>query len=161
MTPTVNPVRADDIAWVPIREGLSFRPLHFATDGYSLQLRLEPGTKIARHRHTGEVNALNLEGNREIIDTGEVIGPGTFVYEPPGNVDSWRCVGADPCVIQITLKGRLDYLDEADQVIESTDVHSARALYLNWCAANGVTPNKALIGKADEQVAPCQERLAS
>jgi hypothetical protein len=143
-TPTCYPVIAAQIEWVPLREGLSFRPLHFAPDGYSLQLRLEPGMTIARHRHTGEVHALTLAGKREILETGEIIGPGTFVYEPRGNSDSWRCVGDEPCIIQITVKGRVEYLDASGGVLSHTDTYTAQAAYLAWCAEHGVAPHPAL-----------------
>jgi 2,4'-dihydroxyacetophenone dioxygenase len=55
-------------------------------------LRLEPGAEIATHRHTGEVHAFNLEGSRQ-LSSGEIIGPGDYVYEPLGNMDSWKVVG--------------------------------------------------------------------
>ena len=145
MTKSAYPVHAPSLSWVPLRAGISFRPLHFREDGYSLQLKVEPGTTIVRHRHTGEVNAFNVSGYREIIDTGEVIGPDTFVYEPPGNIDSWRCVGDGPCVVQISLKGRVEYLDEAGNVLSATDTHSARESYLTWCAAQGIEPHQSLV----------------
>jgi 2,4'-dihydroxyacetophenone dioxygenase len=40
-----------------------------------------------------EVHALNLAGTRKLLDTGEVVGPGGYVYEPAGNVDSWMAIG--------------------------------------------------------------------
>ncbi|EGY00618.1 cupin domain-containing protein [Nitrospirillum viridazoti Y2] len=141
---TAHPIDALAQAWVPLRPGLSFRPLHFAEDGYDLQLRVEPGTVIPRHRHSGEVHAYTLSGSREIIETGEIIGPGVFVHEPAGNVDSWRTVGDEPCVIHISLTGDIDYLDDRGQVIGTTNSASARAAYLAWCAAQGVAPHPAL-----------------
>ena len=119
-------------------------PLRFATDGYTLQLRLEPGTVIPRHRHTGEVHALNLSGCREIMESGEIVGPGDYVYEPPGNVDSWRCLADEACVIQITLTGRIEYLDDDGAVTHHTDAETARQTYVRWCRARGETPSAAL-----------------
>jgi hypothetical protein len=142
--PTCYPVNAEEIEWVPLRPGLSFRPLHFAADGYSLQLRIEPGMTIARHRHTGEVNAFTLSGAREILDTGEIIGPGTFVYEPRGNSDSWRCVGDEPCIIQISVKGRVEYIDSQGNMTHHTDTYTAQAAYLAWCAEHGKALHPAL-----------------
>jgi len=144
MTPNEPPLHTPDVAWIRIREGLSFRPLHFAQDGYALQLRLEPGTVIARHRHTGDVHALNVSGWRELTDTGERAGPGTYVYEPPGNNDTWRCLGDEPCVIHITVTGRVEYLDDAGNVTTYTDSHTAHALYLKWCETNGQVPRLAM-----------------
>src|SRR5258708_5524737 len=135
---TAYPVRAEAIDWVPLRAGLWFKPLHFEADGYSLQLRVDPGTTIARHRHTGEVNAYILSGAREIIDSGEIIGPGTFIHEPDGNNDTWRCHGEEPCIIQISVKGRVEYIDDAGNVLSHTDTHTAQAAYRRWCAESGV-----------------------
>ncbi|MEQ1754954.1 MAG: cupin domain-containing protein [Micropepsaceae bacterium] len=142
-----NPVSAANLSWVPLRQGISFKPLHFAADGYSLQLRVEPGNTIPLHRHTGEVNAYNLSGHREIVTTGEQVGPGDFVYEPAGNVDSWRCVGDEPCIVQISLKGRVEYLDERGHVTSYTDAATARAAYFDWCHANAATPCPSLAGE--------------
>jgi 2,4'-dihydroxyacetophenone dioxygenase len=141
---TANPIDTSTAAWIPLRDGVSFRPLHFRADGYALQLRVEPGRTITRHRHSGDVHALNLSGCRELIETGELAGPGTYVYEPPGNVDSWRCVGEVPCVVQITLTGRIEYLDDAGCVIGHSDSDTARQAYLAWCRRSGVVADQAL-----------------
>ena len=143
---SANPVSSMSLPWVPLRNGISFKPLHFAQDGYSLQLRVEPGTTIPLHRHTGEVNAYNLSGHREIVTTGEKVGPGDFVHEPAGNVDSWRCLGDEPCVVQISLKGRVEYVDDRGEVTSFTDAGTARAAYLDWCQAHGATPCASLVG---------------
>ena len=81
--------------WVPLGTGLSFEPLRFFADdsGYRLLLRIEPGTTVAPHRHTGEIHAYDNSGSRRIITTGDVIGPGTYVDEPVGNEDSREAVG--------------------------------------------------------------------
>jgi hypothetical protein len=152
MTSSANPVCADELDWVPLRDGISFKPLHFAADGYSLQLRVEPGTTIGRHRHTGEVNAYTISGSREIIETGEIVGPGTFVHEPRGNVDSWRCAGGEPCVVQISLRGRVEYLDAGGNVTSHTDTHTARAAYLKWCDEHAVDPHPSLVAAKREGI---------
>src|SRR5215469_12050711 len=90
------PLDTENMDWIPTGPGKSFRPLRFAPDGWSELMRLEPGSVVALHRHTGDVHALNLSGSREIIGTGEVVGPGGYVYEPPGTIDTWRAVGTQP-----------------------------------------------------------------
>ncbi|MBS0373630.1 MAG: cupin domain-containing protein [Proteobacteria bacterium] len=144
MNADTHAVHAGDIGWVPLRAGLAFRPLRFAADGYSLQLRLEPGTQIPRHRHTGDVHAYQLTGEREILESGQRVGPGDYVYEPAGNVDSWRAIGAVPCVVQITLTGRVEYFAADGAVLEHTDAATARAAYLAHCRARGVAPHPRL-----------------
>lgn len=123
------------------------RPLHFERDGYALQLRLEPGTVITSHRHTGLVHALNLSGSREIMGTGEIIGPGDFVFEPIGNEDSWRCHGDEPCVIQLSLTGRVEYLDADGNMTSYSDSGTAESDYRSYCAAESIGIDPRIVGQ--------------
>jgi quercetin dioxygenase-like cupin family protein len=92
-----------------------------------------------RHRHLGEVHAFNVSGSRE-LDTGEIIGPGVYVYEPAGNVDSWRAVGDEPVIVHIASFGPMEYLDEHDSVLRRDDEKTLRDIYLRFCEENGLTP---------------------
>ena len=136
-----------ELPWIALREGLAMRPLHFEREGYALQLKLEPGTIIPRHRHTGVVHAINLSGHREIIGDGEIIGPGDFIFEPAGNVDSWRCHGDEPCIVQISLTGRVEYLSDDGAIESYSDSETALAAYLEHCAGNGISPDQRIIGE--------------
>lgn len=74
--------------WQPVSPGFSRKVLPCPPDGRRvLMLRVEPGTLVGRHRHTGQVQCLDLSGRR-LLDTGEVVGPGDYVDEPEGNVDA-------------------------------------------------------------------------
>lgn len=123
--------------WIPLREGLSFKPITFFPDdsGCQILLRVEPGTVIPRHRHTGEIHGFNLSGERLLIDIDKVIGPGTYVHEPPGNVDTWKAIGDEPCVIHIEVNGRIEHLDDRGEITRIVDAASYRKLYLDWRAA--------------------------
>jgi len=123
------------LPWLPLRPGFSMKVLHGETDADTrvLLLRLEPGTVIGRHRHEGEVHALNLAGQRKLLDTGEIIGPGGYVYEPPGNVDSWMAVGEQPLVIFVTVRGSIEALDEDGNVTARTTTGTAFVAYQQAC----------------------------
>jgi hypothetical protein len=54
------PLDTENMQWIPTGPGRSFRPLRFAADGWSELMRLEPGSIVALHHHTGEVHAFNL-----------------------------------------------------------------------------------------------------
>jgi 2,4'-dihydroxyacetophenone dioxygenase len=138
---TSTPAYGEAHPWVPLGPGVSFRPLRFGRGGRTLQLRVEPGVVIKPHRHTGEVHAYNISGRRELIGKGEIAGPGAYVHEPSGNVDSWRCVGDEPCVVHINLEGRLEYIDEAGAVLDYTDNQRLWERYLAWCQEQGVQPS--------------------
>ncbi len=127
------------VPWVPLGEGRSFKPLRFLRDdrGFVELLRLEPGVAIPLHRHTGETHAFNLEGTRE-LSTGEVMGPGDYVYEPAGNVDEWRVVGDVPLVVLVVVMGAIEYLDANGAVTRRYSAETLRELYVAHCSAKGV-----------------------
>jgi quercetin dioxygenase-like cupin family protein len=122
------------LPWQPVRPGFELKVLHGRTDDETraLLLRLEPGTVIPRHRHEGEVHALNLRGERKLLDTGEVIGPGGYVYEPAGNEDSWMAVGSEPLVIFVTVRGAIESIDDAGNVTRRTTTASMAEGYARF-----------------------------
>jgi 2,4'-dihydroxyacetophenone dioxygenase len=140
------PIDTDRMPWIPTGTGKWFRPLRFAADGWSELMRLEPGSAVALHRHTGEVHAFNLSGTREILGSGERVGPGSYVYEPPGTVDGWGAIGDEPCVVHIKVAGTIEYLDDNGQVIESVNAGTQRAVYLAWCRDHDVHPSERILG---------------
>ncbi len=140
------PVDTDGMPWIPTGTGMSFRPLRFAADGWSELMRLEPGSAVALHRHTGEVHAFTISGTREILGCGELVGPGSYVYEPPGTVDGRGAIGDEPCVVHIKVAGTIEYLDDNGQVIESVNAGTQRAVYLAWSRDHDVHPSERILG---------------
>jgi len=106
------------LPWQPVSPGFSLKLLRGGGDDDTrvLLLRVEPGTLVPLHRHHGEVHAFNLSGSRRLLETGEVVGPGGYVYEPLGNVDSWMAVGEEPAVVLVTVRGAMDTLGNAGVV---------------------------------------------
>lgn len=138
LTPARN-VSPDTLPWVPLGAGKEFKPLRFFSDnrGFAEILKLEPGTVVPLHRHTGEIHAYNLQGTRRLC-TGETIGPGEFVFEPAGNVDSWEAVGDVPCIIFITVGGAVETLGDDGSVIRRVTGNDLRTLYEDHCRTNGL-----------------------
>jgi 2,4'-dihydroxyacetophenone dioxygenase len=130
--PVENP---DDLPWVQLAPGFSFKVLRAPSDDETWVelLRLEPGTVIPRHRHTGEVHAYTLAGHRELIGTGTIVGPGSYVFEPAGTIDSWRAVGNQPLIMVVGVRGAIEYLDDADSVIRRSTATSAAERYRRGC----------------------------
>ena len=123
-----RPIDIDSMPWIPTGRGESFRPLRLAEDGWSELMRLEPGSAVAVHRHTGEVHAFNLAGTREIFGTGERVGPGNYVDEPAATIGGWAAIGDEPCVVHIKVTATIEYLGENGQVIESVNTDTQRAV---------------------------------
>ena len=141
-----QPLDTGVMSWIPTGPGKSFRPLRFAADGWSELMRLEPGSTVAVHRHTGEVHAFNLAGTREIFGTGERVGPGSYVYEPAGMIDAWGAVGDGPCVVHITVAGVIECLGAGGRVTGTVSAAARREVYLAWCREHGVRPAEQILG---------------
>lgn len=131
---------ADALPWFHVGPGFDLKHLHGETDEdvRVVLLRLEPGTVITRHRHRGEVHAFNLAGTRKLLETGELVGPGGYVYEPPGNEDSWMAVGDEPVVVFVTVHGAMEELDEEGRITSLTTTSSSAARYRRF--REGGTP---------------------
>jgi anti-sigma factor ChrR (cupin superfamily) len=141
-----SPLPTDEMPWIETNPGEAFRPLRFEIDGFSELIRLEPGNIVPRHRHTGDTHIFNLQGTRELIESGEIAGPGDYVYEPPDTIDSWRAIGEEPCIVHVKVSGVVEYLDDDDQVVVLVDSDSERGAYLEGCERQGVTPDTRLLG---------------
>jgi 2,4'-dihydroxyacetophenone dioxygenase len=132
--------RADSVPWIPLGPGEALKPLRFlrGNRGRVLLLRLEPGCVVPPHRHTGDVHVINLTGYPELIDSGEVVGPGDYVYEPAGNADTWRAIGDEPCTLFIVTRGVMEYVDDRGAVIQRDTTEGMRQRYEEHCRALGV-----------------------
>ena len=136
------PARITDngaVPWVPLGEGKAFKPLRFFSDnrGFVELLRLDPGVEIAWHRHTGEVHAINLQGARELY-TGERVNAGDYVFEPPGNTDSWAAAGDTPLIVHIVVMGAVEYVGADGEVEARYDSNKMQQLYRDYCEEAGI-----------------------
>lgn len=134
-TAAVPSLPAEELPWFPVAPGFDLKVLHGGADDdtRALLLRLAPGTVVGRHRHEGEVHAWHLSGARELLDTGEVLGAGTYLHEPPGNVDSWRAVGDRPLVAFVTVRGAIASLDGQGRVTARDTTASLTEAYRRFC----------------------------
>lgn len=131
--------RDTDTQWVPLGPGRMMKPIRFLSGdrGYVALMHVDPGTVIPRHRHTGEVHAINLSGRRELMN-GEMVGPGDYVYEPAGNVDSWRAVGDEPAIVHIVVHGAVEYLADDGSVARRFSSAVMEEAYRAHCRAAGL-----------------------
>lgn len=133
--------------WVPSdTPGKSARLLRLLPDdeGFVELLRMEPGVTMPLHRHSGEIHAFNLSGLRKLC-TGEVIGPGDYVYEPQGNVDWWRVVGDETMTALVVVRGEVDFLSADGAVRYTANARTQRAELQRYCAEHGL-PLPDLVG---------------
>lgn len=132
-------VRDSDLSWVPSgTPGKASKPLRFMGDrGFVELLRMEPGTAMPLHRHTGEVHVVHLQGSR-LLNTGEVVGPGDYVYEPAGNVDWWKVIGEEPLLAFVVVMGEVEFIGPDGEVRYAATAATQRAAYEQYCMENGL-----------------------
>ena len=129
----------DEGPWIPEGDGKWSRPLRFLGDGrgWVELMRLAPGVRIDPHRHTGDVHAYNVQGQRH-LNTGEVIGPGDYVHESAGSVDWWEAVGDQMLIVHVVVMGAVEYLGPHGVVQRRITTADRIADYRRWCEASGL-----------------------
>ena len=132
------PLDTHALPWIPLREGFAFKPLAFThgAECWAILLRVDPGFSAKKHRHSGEVHAFHLSGRRA-LDSGTVLGAGSYLYEPVGNVDTWSSVGDEPLVTFIVASGAVEYFGEDDTIVFRSDGKAMLETYRAFCAAHG------------------------
>lgn len=134
--------RAGLSGWIPEGEGKWSLPVQFLPDGagWVELMRLKPGTRLGLHRHTGEVHALTLAGERRLND-GRIVRAGDYIFEPAGNVDWWEAIGHEDLLVHVVVKGSVEYLGAHHSVQQRITAADRVADYHQHCAVTGVNPN--------------------
>jgi 2,4'-dihydroxyacetophenone dioxygenase len=130
------------LPWIPASTpGKWSKPLRFFADdrGFVELLKMNPGVAMPLHRHSGEIHAWNLSGSRQLC-TGEIIGPGDYVYEPPGNTDWWQIVGDEPMTAFIVVMGTVEFIGPGGALRSRASAATQRADYERYCRENGIEP---------------------
>lgn len=112
-------------------------------------MRLSPGTRLGLHRHTGEVHALTLTGERR-LNNGRVVRPGDYIPEPAGNVDLWVATGFEELLVYAVVKSSVEYLVPHHTVLQRIATADRRVDYRRWCETVGVPP-LSLLGACGSQ----------
>ena len=130
-------------SWIPEGDGKWSLPVQFLPggSGWVELMRLKPGVRLGLHRHTGEVHALNLAGERRLND-GRVVRAGDYIYEPAGNVDWWEAIGNEELLVHVVVKGSVEYLGAHHSVLQRITTADRIADYHRHCAAIGVHPRE-------------------
>ena len=71
---TSPPIAADSLPWMPLAPGIATRPLRFAGEERTQLLKVDPGTSVGLHAHSGFVHAYTISGARR-LDGGIIAGP--------------------------------------------------------------------------------------
>lgn len=142
-------VNIDDLPWVPFTDNHSccFKPLRFDlnTGTWIYLFKIKSNQILGRHRHTGgSVIGYNIHGKWRYEDRKWVAVPGTFIFEPPGDIHT--LITEDEEVVTLfILGGSLQYFDEKDQIIGQDDVYTVLNKYRVYCELHGIEARDDLI----------------
>ena len=136
-------IHSDELPWVPQGDRVWFKPLRFdlAHGHWVNLLKVTGGGKVNRHRHSGgQVLGYVIQGSWQYLERDWVARPGTFVYEPPGDIHTLMVDGAEEMLTLFLLEGVVQYLDDDDNLIYQDDVFTKMERYLKYCEAQGIEP---------------------
>ncbi len=81
----LDAIPEDERLWVPMAEGVWFRPLMFnaVQGGWCHLIRVRKAGVVCRHRHPDPVHGLVLKGAWRYLEHDWVATEGTYIFEPP------------------------------------------------------------------------------
>lgn len=131
----------NNIPWIPQSDRVWFKPVRFdlTTGSWINLLKVKPGGAVNRHRHSGgKVMAFTLQGQWRYLEREWVAKPGTFVYEPPGDIHTLVVDGEEEMITLFILEGIIQYLDDNDKVVYQDDLFSKMNLYYKYCEEHNI-----------------------
>ena len=127
-------------------DGLLTQLLQVDVEGglWVVRTKLDPGTTLPRHKHTGEVFAVTFSGSWKYLEYPEVNRAGSYLFEPAGSVHTLHALeeGAD---VWFAIRGANLNLDDEGNVESVLDAAAVRDGYLAQCEAAGL-PRPKVIG---------------
>lgn len=146
----------EELPFVTIDEGVELQVLQIDIPNglWVIRNRFQPGSRVQKHKHTGQVFAFTQSGSWKYEEYPEVNTAGSYLFEPAGSVhtllvpetntevtDVWFAIyGAN---LNLAEDGSVDLVIDAQMVYE---------FYVALCEAAGV-PNPPVIGAPGTTVA--------
>ncbi|QOR68080.1 2,4'-dihydroxyacetophenone dioxygenase family protein [Cytobacillus suaedae] len=142
-------VDTEDIPWIPFDENAPchFKPIRFdfTTGAWTYLFKIKSNQVLTRHRHTGgSVIGFNLKGCWRYAEREWTAQPGTFVFEPPGDIHT-LITEEEEVITLFILGGSPQYFDEEDNVIGQDDIFSVYKRYCDYCTEQGILLREDLI----------------
>ncbi len=110
--------------------------------------RMQPGTRVIKHYHTGAVYAFTIQGSwlyEEYPDT--VNEPGSFLFEPAGSVHTLTIPEdqTGETVVWFLIHGTNINIDERGDVVSIADAFNVLEGYRLLCDAQGVSSEGVIV----------------
>jgi 2,4'-dihydroxyacetophenone dioxygenase len=138
----------DELPWVPFDDGTChFKPLRFdlSTGTWTYLFKIKSNQTLNRHRHTGgSVTGYNIQGTWRYEGRDWVARPGSFIFEPPGDIHT-LVTGEEEVITLFILGGTLQYFDESDSILGQDDIYTVLKKYKDYCMEHGLSFKEELI----------------
>ena len=131
----------DELPFVTLEEGVEMQVLQIDIPNglWVIRSRFQPGTRVQKHKHTGQVFAFTLSGSWKYEEYDDVNTAGSYLFEPAGSIhtlivpatntevtDVWFAIyGAN---LNLAEDGSVDLVIDAQMVYE---------FYVALCEADG------------------------
>jgi quercetin dioxygenase-like cupin family protein len=131
----------DELPFVDLGDGIELQVLHIDIEAglWVIRNRFAPGSRVQRHKHTGEVFAFTLAGSWKYEEYPEVNTAGSYLYEPAGSIHSLVVPETNTEVTDVwfAITGANLNLDDAGNVELVIDAQLIRDTYVAMCEAAG------------------------
>lgn len=135
------------LPWVPQAEGVSFRPLRICPEkgSWTNLLRVSRRGMINLHRHLAPVEAWVVQGQWRYLERDWVARPGTYIFEPAGDVHTLATVGNEEMITLFVMHGPIEYIGDDGETLFVETAETKLTRYADYCAVNGI-PLAPIIG---------------
>lgn len=127
------------LPWVPQADGVFFKPLRVCreTGQWTNLLRVTRQGTVSLHRHLAAVEAWVVQGEWRYLERDWVARPGTYVFEPPGDVHTLVNTGEVEMVTLFTIHGPIEYIGPGGETVFTETAETKLSKYVDFCQKNG------------------------
>jgi 2,4'-dihydroxyacetophenone dioxygenase len=130
-----------DVPFVDFRDGshVQLTQVDLGVGLWVLRIRLEPGTTLLRHRHTGPVFAFTVSGRWHYREYDDVNTAGSYLYEPANSVHTLQTPADSTEITEVcfAIFGANLNLDDDDNIVSIADAASVLRLYRHFARKQG------------------------
>jgi 2,4'-dihydroxyacetophenone dioxygenase len=130
----------ETLPWVPQADGVSFKPLRICPERgtWTNLLRVTKQGVINLHRHLDAVEAWVIKGQWRYLERDWVARPGTYVFEPAGDVHTLMNTGEEEMVTLFSMHGPIEYIGPGGETVFTETAETKLSKYVNFCRDNGI-----------------------
>lgn len=141
----------DELPWIQLTPDVEFKvvKVNVAEGLWIIRNRMQPGTRVQTHRHTGPVHAFTISGTWHYEESPEDINrSGSYLFEPAGSTHTLVVPpdAAEPADVWFTIWGANLNLDQAGNIETVLDAATILYVYELLCEQAGLAKPIVIVG---------------